>query len=284
MPGCYNGCSFSYGVGMRITFIGGGIMAEAIINGVLDKNLARPIDIAVVELIETRRSHLTQRYGVESVADVQSLRSGSADIVVLAVKPQDLPMAMAGIKGKLTSVQAVLSIVAGARINTITSGINHQAVIRVMPNTPAQIGLAASVWTATQAVVPERLEDAKNLIEAIGEEIYVTDEKYVDMATGLSGSGPAYVFMFIESLTDAGVHVGLTRDMAAKLAVQTVFGSAQLVRQSGLHPAELRNMVTSPGGTTAEGTLVLEGAGFRTSVIEAVTAAYEKTLLLGEEE
>ena len=283
MPGCYNGCSFSYGVGMRITFIGGGIMAEAILNGVLAKNLATPTDIAVVELIETRRAHLTQRYSIVTTNDFQSI-TATGDIVVLAVKPQDLSKAMVGIKGRLTSAQAVLSIVAGVKIKNITSGLAHEAVIRVMPNTPAQIGLAASVWTATQAVVPQRLEDARNLIESIGEEVYVTDEKYVDMATGLSGSGPAYVFMFIESLTDAGVHVGLTRDMSAKLAVQTVLGSAQLVRQSGLHPAELRNMVTSPGGTTAEGTLVLEGAGFRTSVIEAVTAAYEKALLLGEEE
>ena len=268
---------------MRITFIGGGIMAEAILNGVLAKNLATPTDIAVVELIEIRRAHLTQRYSIVTTNDFQSI-TATGDIVVLAVKPQDLSKAMVDIKGQLTSAQAVLSIVAGVKIKTITSGLAHEAVIRVMPNTPAQIGLAASVWTATQAVAPQRLEDARNLIQSIGEEVYVTDEKYVDMATGLSGSGPAYVFMFIESLTDAGVHVGLTRDMSAKLAVQTVLGSAQLVRQSGLHPAELRNMVTSPGGTTAEGTLVLEGAGFRTSIIEAVTAAYEKALLLGEEE
>ena len=269
---------------MRITFIGGGIMAEAIINGVLDKNLAKPIDISVVELLETRRTDLKQRYSVETVADVESIKSGTGDIVVLAVKPQDLPKAMVAIRGTLISTQVVLSIVAGVRISTIASGLAHEAIIRVMPNTPAQIGQAASVWTATLAVISERLEDARSLIQAIGEEVYVSDEKYVDMATGLSGSGPAYVFMFIESLTDAGVHVGLTRDVAAKLAVQTVLGSAQLVQQSGLHPAELRNMVTSPGGTTAEGTLVLEGAGFRTSIIEAVAAAYEKARLLGEEE
>ena len=269
---------------MRITFIGGGIMAEAIINGVLENNLATPVDIVVVELLETRRAHLTQRYGVESVVDGQSITSGTGDIVVLAVKPQDLPKAMASIKGTLTSTQVVLSIVAGVRITTIISGLAHEAVVRVMPNTPAQIGAAASVWTATPEVSIERLNDVCNLLQAIGEEVQVAGEHYVDMATGLSGSGPAYVFMFIESLTDAGVHVGLTRDMSAKLAVQTVLGSAQLVRQSGLHPAELRNMVTSPGGTTAEGTLVLEGAGFRTSIIEAVAAAYEKALLLGEEE
>ena len=269
---------------MRITFIGGGIMAEAIINGVLDKHLTTPVDIAVVELLETRRAYLARQYNVETALDVQSITSGTGDIVILAVKPQDLPKAMATIKGTLTSTQVVLSIVAGVRIATIMSGLTHEAVIRVMPNTPAQIGYAASVWTASPTVMSERLEEARNLIQAIGEEVYVSDEKYVDMATGLSGSGPAYVFMFIESLIDAGVHVGLTRNIAAKLAVQTVLGSAQLVRTSGLHPAELRNMVTSPGGTTAEGTLVLEGGGFRTNIIEAVTAAYEKALLLGEEE
>lgn len=269
---------------MRITFIGGGIMAEAIINGVLDNHLATPVDIAVVELLETRRAELTERYNVESVQDVQSMTSGTGDIVVLAVKPQDLPKAMSTLNGTLNSKQVVLSIVAGVKISSIASGLSHEAVIRVMPNTPAQIGQAASVWTSSLAVIPERLEDARRLIQAIGQEVYVSDEKYVDMATGLSGSGPAYVFMFIESLTDAGVHVGLTRNMASKLAVQTVLGSAQLVQKSGIHPAELRNMVTSPGGTTAEGTLVLEGAGFRTSIIEAVAAAYEKARLLGEEE
>ena len=268
---------------MRIAFIGGGTMAEAILNGVLEKELSAPAEVVVVEPVEARRTHLSQRYGVVTTDDAKTA-AATGDIVVLAVKPQDLPQAMSGIKGTLTANQTALSIVAGAKIATIRSGLSHDAVIRVMPNTPAQIGAAASVWTATPEVPPERLADARRLLQAIGEEVYVAGEKYVDMATGLSGSGPAYVFLFIESLTDAGVHVGLPRDIAAKLAVQTVLGSAQLVQHSGRHPAELRNMVTSPGGTTADGLLVLEGAGFRASVIEAVEAAYEKALLLGEEE
>lgn len=268
---------------MHIAFIGGGTMAEAILNGVLEKKLATPGDIAVVEPVEARRAYLTQRYGVVTTDNAKTA-TDSGEIIVLAVKPQDLPSAMAGIKGTLKVSQAVLSIVAGVKIAAITAGLGHAAVIRVMPNTPAQIGAAASVWTATPEVTAERLGDTRYLLQAIGEEVQVAGEKYVDMATGLSGSGPAYVFMFIESLIDAGVHVGLPRDMAAKLAVQTVLGSAQLVQQSGRHPAELRNMVTSPGGTTADGTLLLEGSGFRASVIEAVEAAYEKALLLGEEE
>ncbi len=268
---------------MRITFIGGGTMAEAILNGVLEKKLATSADIAVVEPIKARRTYLAQQYGIVTTDDAK-MATAARDIVVLAVKPQDLSTAMASFKGILTTNQAVLSIAAGVKINAIRMGLSHGAVIRAMPNTPAQIGAAASVWTATPEVSAERLADARNLLQAIGEEVQVASEEYVDMATGLSGSGPAYVFMFIESLTDAGVHVGLPRDMAAKLAVQTVLGSAQLVQQSGRHPAELRNMVTSPGGTTAEGTLVLEGSGFRASVIEAVEAAYEKALLLGEEE
>jgi pyrroline-5-carboxylate reductase len=268
---------------MRIAFIGGGTMAEAILNGVLAKKLAAPADIAVVEPVEARRTLLSQQYGVVTTDNAKTA-AATGDIIVLAVKPQDLPAAMSGIKGALTANQAVLSIVAGVKIGAISSGLDHGSVIRVMPNTPAQIGAAASVWTATPEVSPERLADARNLLQAIGEEVYVASEKYVDMATGLSGSGPAYVFMFIESLTDAGVHIGLPRDTAAKLAVQTVLGSAQLVKQTGRHPAELRNMVTSPGGTTADGTLVLEGAGFRASVIAAVEAAYEKAILLGEEE
>ena len=268
---------------MRIAFIGGGTMAEAILSGVLEKKLATPADIVVVEPVEARRTHLSQQYGVVATDNAKTAVP-TGDIIVLAVKPQDLPKAMADINGMLTENQAVLSIAAGVKIGAIRSGLSHNAVIRVMPNTPAQIGAAASVWTATPEVSPERLADASSLLQAIGEEVYVSGEKYVDMATGLSGSGPAYVFMFIESLTDAGVHIGLPRDTAAKLAVQTVLGSAQLVKQTGRHPAELRNMVTSPGGTTADGTLVLEGAGFRASVIAAVEAAYEKAILLGEEE
>lgn len=268
---------------MRIGFIGGGTMAEAIISGVLDRELASPDDIAVSEVIEARRGYLSERYGV-TVTDDGAAAAGHGSLVLLAVKPQDLPKAMSGLRKSLTDEQAALSIVAGATIKSIRKGLDHDSIVRIMPNTPAQIGAGVSVWTATPETPAERVEETRSLLQAIGKEVYVAGEKYVDMATGLSGSGPAYVFLFIEALTDAGVQVGLARDVAATLATQTVLGSAQLLQQTGRHPAELRNAVTSPGGTTAEGLMAMESARFRAAVMEAVEAAYEKAVQLGEED
>ncbi len=268
---------------MRIGFIGGGTMAEAILSGVLDRELASAEDIAVAEVVEARRGYLSERYGVRVTGDGKEA-AGHGSLVVLAVKPQDLPTAMSGLRKSLTEEQAALSIVAGATIKSIRKGLDHEGVVRIMPNTPAQIGAGVSVWTATEKTPPERVEETRELLQAIGKEVYVPGEKYVDMATGLSGSGPAYVFLFIEALTDAGVQVGLSRDIAATLATQTVLGSAQLLQQSGRHPAELRNAVTSPGGTTAEGLMSLESNRFRAAVMEAVESAYEKAVQLGEED
>ena len=268
---------------MRIGFIGGGTMAEAILSGVLERELASPEDIAVAEIIGARRDYLSERYGVVVTED-GAAAAGHGSLALLAVKPQDLPKAMSGLRKSLREDQAALSIVAGATIASIRKGLEHEAVVRIMPNTPAQIGAGVSVWTATDKTPPARVEETRELLQAIGVEVQVPSEKYVDMATGLSGSGPAYVFLFIEALTDAGVQVGLPRDMAATLATQTALGSAQLLQQSGRHPAELRNAVTSPGGTTAEGLLSLESNRFRAAVIEAVEAAYEKAVQLGEEE
>jgi pyrroline-5-carboxylate reductase len=268
---------------MRIGFIGGGTMAEAILSGVLDRELASADDIAVAEVIEARRGYLSDRYGVRVTGDGKEA-SGHGSLVVLAVKPQDLPKAMSGLRKSLTDEQAAVSIVAGATIKSIQKGLDHDGIVRIMPNTPAQIGAGVSVWTATEKTPPARLDETRELLQAIGVEVYVPSEKYVDMATGLSGSGPAYVFLFIEALTDAGVQVGLSRDIAATLATQTVLGSAQLLQQTGRHPAELRNAVTSPGGTTAEGLMSLESNRFRAAVMEAVESAYEKAVQLGEED
>ena len=268
---------------MRIGFIGGGTMAEAILSGVLDRELASPGDIAVSGVIEGRRDYLSERYGV-TVTDDGVAAAQHGNLVVLAVKPQDLPKAMSGLRRSLTDDQAALSIVAGATIKSIRTVLDHDGIVRIMPNTPAQIGAGVSVWTATEKTATARLDETRALLQAIGQEVYVPSEKYVDMATGLSGSGPAYVFLFIEALTDAGVQIGLSRDIAATLATQTVLGSAQLLQQTGRHPAELRNAVTSPGGTTAEGLMSLESNRFRAAVIEAVESAYEKAVQLGEED
>ncbi len=267
---------------MNLAFIGGGTMAEAMIGGILSQKLASPEAVAVGEPMEERCRLLKERYGVSATTS-NTKAIDKSDLIILAVKPQNLSQVMAELKGGLRQEQVALSIVAGARMDTIMDGLEHSSLIRVMPNTPAQIGQGISLWTSSGQVKDSQREAARSILQTLGEEIYVEDEKYLDMATALSASGPAYVFLFIESLIDAGVHLGLPRELARRLTIQTVLGSTNLLQERGKHPAELRNDVTSPGGTTAEGLLALEEGGFRATVINGVIAAYERSLELGAE-
>ena len=257
-------------------------MAEAIIGSILDAKIAAPRDMLVGEPLKERRDHLAETHGLSVHARNQDVVDG-ADIVVLSVKPQSLSEVMADVGPALNSDQAVLSIVAGAKTATLASGLDHAAIIRVMPNTPAQIGAGMTVWTALPAVPQEKIDASRNILATLGEELFVQDEKLIDMATALSASGPAYVFLFIEALIDAGVYLGLQRDVSRRLVLQTVHGSTELVKESGKHPAELKDMVSSPGGGTVEALMAFEQAGFRGAVLEAVTAAYEKYRALGED-
>ncbi len=266
--------------GAAISFVGGGVMAEAIIGGVLQARLAEPQNVRVGEPVEARRDYLRDTHGVEAFADNLDAIDG-AGLVFLAIKPQSLPYVLPTLKGSLSEGQTVVSIIAGATMDTLVSGLDHPAVIRVMPNTPAQIGEGMSVWTASPQTPQAAVDATRDVVATLGAQLQVDDEKIIDMATALSASGPAYVFMFIEALIDAGVYLGMTRDVARTLALQTVLGSARLVEQTGRHPAELKDMVTSPGGTTIEAALALERSGFRASVIDAVVAAYEKSVALG---
>ncbi|UCH51289.1 MAG: pyrroline-5-carboxylate reductase [Chloroflexota bacterium] len=264
---------------MKISFVGGGTMGEAMIKSLLAKEVAKPGDIAVSDVSEARRDVLKKKYGVKVVADNKEAVKG-AEVVVLAVKPQELGKIMAELKGLLPQ-QLVLSIAAGATVESLSQGLNHARLVRAMPNMAAQIGEGMTVWTTTDGVNQEQKDMAQSILAALGKEIHVSGEKYIDMATALSGSGPAYVFLVIESLVDAGVHIGLPRDMAEKLVVQTVLGSARAVEVMGKHPAELKNMVTSPGGTTTEGLLQLEAGGLRSLLLQTVIAAYNKAKALG---
>lgn len=266
---------------LRMAFVGGGTMAEAMLAGVLENGLTSPASISVGEPIAERREYLKAQYDIKASEDNLAVID-EAQVVVLAVKPQQLAYVMTDLQGSLDASQAVLSIVAGADIGTISEGLNHLAVIRVMPNTPAQIGLGMTVWTAASSVSDKQRYMAMEVIKTLGLEIYVSDEKYMDMSTALSASGPAYVFLFIEALVDAGVYLGLPRDMAQVLAMQTTIGSATLAQQSGKHLAVLRDMVTSPGGTTSEALLALEDGGFKGVLMNAIVAAYEKAIALGE--
>ncbi len=265
---------------MKIAFIGGGAMGEAMLSAILEKGLAVPSAITVSDINEARRQHLEQKYGVTVTAsNQQTVQTG--DVVILAIKPQNLVEVMAELNGQLQSSTLVLSIVAGARINTLCRGLDHNCVVRVMPNTPAQIGEGMSVWAATAEVTEQQRGWVSSMLGAMGREICVNDEQYLDMVTAVSGSGPAYIFLFVESLVDAAVDIGLPRDMAEELVLQTLLGSGHLIQKSGKPPAELRRMVTSPGGTTAEALLKLEEGGFSDLIKQAVAAAYNKAQRLG---
>jgi pyrroline-5-carboxylate reductase len=264
-----------------IAFIGPGVMAEAMIAGLLHKKLAKPENIIASGPREERGIDLSKKYKIKSSTDNADAASQS-DVVVLSVKPQRLSEVMKGIY-KIRPEALVLSIVAGASIQKISKTLKHQAVVRSMPNTPGQIGEGITVWTASSRTSSEQREVARHILGALGEEVFVEDESYLDMATALSGSGPAYVFLFTEALIDAGVHLGFPRRIAEQLVLQTIKGSASFYEQAGRHPATLRNQVTSPGGTSAEALYYLEKAGFRTAISRAIWAAYQRSLELGKE-
>jgi len=265
---------------VSITFVGGGTMAEALIRGLLSKGLATGSQITVSDPLQERRAHLSEQLGIRTCCSNVEAVAG-AELVVLAIKPQALGDVLEELADRIDSSALLLTIVAGAKIDTIRSALGTGDIVRIMPNTPGQIGEGISVWTATGQVSLPQMEQAREIIRALGAQVYVEDEEYLDMATALSGSGPAYVFYFAEALIDAGVHLGFSRAVARKLVLQTVRGSAAFAQKTGLHPAVLRNMVTSPGGTTAAGLYQLDKGGLRAAVSRAVWAAYQKARYLG---
>ena len=267
---------------MKIAFIGGGNMGEAMLAAMLAKNLAATRDITVSDISEGQRQYLSQKYTVKVSADNLQAITGK-DIIILAIKPQILTNVMAELIGHLKPNQLVLSIIAGARIDTLRRGLNHNSVIRSMPNTPAQIVEGVTVWTATTSVTDSQKKIVSDILGAMGKEFYASDEGLLDMATAVSGSGPAYLFYFVESMIDAAVKIGLPREMAKEMVIGTVLGAGHLIEQSGKEPAELRRMVTSPGGTTAEALRKFEENSFSDLIYQAVKAAYEKAKQLGNQ-
>jgi pyrroline-5-carboxylate reductase len=264
-----------------LSFIGSGAMAEAMIRGILAESLIDPKRVMASGPRPERAQDLRGRFGIRSTCDnIQAARSGQ--IVVLSVKPQILPKVLTEIQGQLSPTALVVSIVAGTPISVIRRETGLESIVRAMPNTPGQIGEGMTVWTATKAVSERSRHQAQAILQALGKELFVEDEGYLDMATALSGTGPAYVFLFIEALVDAGVHMGFSRRVAQDLVLQTLAGSVAIARETGLHPAELRNRVTSPGGTSAAALYELEKGGLRTVISKAVRAAYQKSRLLGE--
>ncbi|MEX2045563.1 MAG: pyrroline-5-carboxylate reductase [Chloroflexota bacterium] len=268
--------------GKRLAFIGGGTMAEAMIRGLLDKHLVPPSHVFVTGPRRERRAELTKQFGVKALASNVDATQG-AHVVVLSVKPQVLPAVLRELRGKLRADQLVVSIIAGAPLAVLREGLDHATIVRAMPNTPAQIGMGITAWCATADVERDQRDRAKAILGALGEEIEVDDEGMVDMATALSGTGPTYVFLLMEALVDAGVHLGFSRRVAEELVLRTVEGSAAFARRSGRHLAELRNMVTSPGGTSAAAIYELEKGTMRTVLSRAVYAAFVRTRELGAE-
>ncbi len=265
----------------QIAFIGPGQMAEAMIAGLL-RNRLLPADhiLASGPLLE-HNALLHEKYGITVLWD-NAAAAARADVLILSVKPQHADAALAQIKGRLRPDALVLSIVAGLSLARIAAGLDHPLVVRAMPNTPARIGQGITVFTAAPAVDPRHRSWSQEILGALGQVLAVDEEEMLDMATALSGTGPAYVFLFMEAMVDAGVHLGFPRHMAEHLVSQTVLGSAQFFQKSpDTHLAHLRNSVTSPAGTTAAALFELEKAGFRTAISNAVWAAYERSVELG---
>ena len=264
----------------KMAFVGSGVMGEAMIKGLLTQNLTTPDCIMASDPWQERLDMIQATYGVGVTNDNAAAVRG-ADIVVMSIKPQSLPKVGKDLHSKIHPDALVLSILAGTRIMTLQNKLFHDRIVRAMPNTPAQLGKGMTVWTATSQVDGEQIRFTETILGAMGEQLQVEEEGFLDMATGLSGSGPGFVMLLIEAMIDAGVHMGFSRRDAEKMVLQTIDGSVALMRSSGKHSAELKNQVTSPGGTTAAGLYALEKASFRATISDAIFAAYHRSQELG---
>lgn len=255
-------------------------MAEAIIAGLISSGISSE-KICVFDIVESRRAYLQQKYNVR-IAENNKEIILFADIIILVVKPNVVSSVLAEVGSAIKSNQLVISNIAGVKIASIESMLSNPApVIRVMPNTPALIGMGASAIAPGRHVDSTHIQIALQIYGAVGKAIEISEDK-IDAVTGLSGSGPAYVYMMIEAMADGGVRMGLPYATALMLAAQTVAGTAMMALESDDHPALLKNRVTTPGGTTIEGLVALEKNGFRNAVIEAVTVATKRSEELGK--
>lgn len=264
---------------VKFGIIGGGVMAEAILSRLLEQKIYAPDEVLVSDPKASRRGWLQKTYGVQVTHDNQEAANAS-DVVMLAIKPQTLERVMAGLAGGQLK-PLIISVLAGIPINRLEFGFPDHPVIRVMPNTPATVGAGMTAIAGGKMVDHHHLDLAKTIFAAVGQIVEVP-ESLMDAVTGLSGSGSAYVAIIIEALTDGGVASGLPRAIAYQLALQTVLGTAQLLQKTGIHPAELKDRVTSPGGTTIAGVATMEKMGVRSAMIEAVRAACRRSQELGK--
>lgn len=271
---------------LRLAFIGCGVMGESMVAGLLREGVVNAENITASHPRESRRAELKEKYGINVYADnaeaARAVAGHENSAVVLCVKPQRLGMLLTDLEGVLHSGDLVISVVAGARIEHLANSLGTPKVVRAMPNTPSQIGAGITAWTCTEAVNGSDRANVSGILSALGKEIFVETENMINMATSLSATGPTYIFMVMEALTDAGVHLGFSREMAKELVQETMLGSVKFAMASHKHPAELRNMVTSPGGTSAEAIYQMEKGTLRTVLSKAVYAAYKRAVDLGK--
>ncbi|MBP0017401.1 MAG: pyrroline-5-carboxylate reductase [Cyanobacteria bacterium SBLK] len=264
---------------IQLGIIGGGVMGEAILSRLLDRNLYSPENVMVSDPLQQRRDYLEQTYGVKVTDANQAIFT--ARTILLAIKPQILDRVVSELSGMdPTPATLVLSILAGMPLQRLKAAFPGCAIVRAMPNTPATVGAGMTAIAPGTGVSPEQMDLAKTIFSAVGEVVEVS-ESLMDAVTGLSGSGPAFVALLVEALADGGVASGLPRAIASQLAVQTVLGTAKLLQETELHPAQLKDRVTSPGGTTIAGVAALEAGGFRAAAIAAVKAACARSQELG---
>jgi pyrroline-5-carboxylate reductase len=266
---------------LSVGFLGAGKMATALAEGFVKGGLLKPGKLIASDVIEPARAAFAKETGGKSVAsNLEVLKV--ANVLILAVKPDQVPGVLKEIRSEFTTSHLLISIAAGVTLAKLEEGLGGQArVIRVMPNTPALVGASASAYSLGRFAAEDDGKVAEQLFSSVGVAFRVK-ESLLDAVTGLSGSGPAYVYSIIEALSDGGVAAGLPREIATKLAAQTVFGAAKMVLETGQHPGTLKDMVTSPGGTTIEGIHELEKAGLRGALMNAVRAATEKSKKLGQ--
>lgn len=257
-------------------------MAESMISGLLTGQRMEAAQVIASHPRAERCEALESRFGIRTTESNVAAVDG-ADVIVLAIKPQMLRRVGRELSPVLRPDQLVISVLAGATTKALRNALRHDAIVRAMPNTPAQLGKGMTVWCATPQVSELQRIQTAELLGALGKELQVEDEKFVSMATAVSGTGPAYVFLFMEALIDAAVHLGFPRHIAHDIVIETLLGGTLFAQASGDHPAQLRNMVTSPAGTSAAAIHELEKGRLRTVLSEAVWAAYRRTEELGHE-
>ena len=268
-----------------LAFIGCGVMAESMIAGLLREKILPPSRIVASHPRADRRRELEDKYGIKALADnadAAKIFNAAGSAIVLCVKPQRINGVLKDLAGAVSDAQLVISIVAGTGIDSISDALNSRLVVRAMPNTPSQIGAGMTAWTCSPDVDEDHKIQVKTMLSALGKELFVETENMIDMATSLSATGPTYIFMVMEAMTDAGVHLGFSREISKELVQQTMLGSVQFAIESQKHPAELRNMVTSPGGTSAEAIYQMEKGALRTVLSKAIYGAYKRAVELGK--